>query len=108
MRKPLPFQGESQKIVDATNRRIGFSLQNPSSVDVYYLIDTTGGSEQRTLDTLTTGNIPIAGHLLSGGVTPPPVVVIPWFANGKVFARTTAAGGQIEVEIWDVDLPCGH
>ena len=106
MRKPLPFVGESQKVVDASNRRVGFSLQNPSSVDVWYLIDTAGGSEQRTLDTLGGGSVPIAGGLLPGGAVPPPIVIVPWFANGKVFARGVAAGAQIEVQIWDVDLPC--
>lgn len=106
MRVPLPFQGESRKIVDATGRRVGFSIQNPLSVDAYYIIDQQG-QEQRTLDNVGAGNVPQAGHFLPGGVSPPPIVVVPWFANGKVFARGVAAGAAVEVEVWEVDL-CPH
>lgn len=102
MRKPLPNQGESQKIVDSTTRRVGFSVQNPGSVDVYYIFD-----DQRTLDTLGTGGIPSAGHFLPGGTQNAPVVHQCVY-NARVFARGVAAGAAIEINIWDVDIPCGN
>lgn len=105
MRVPVPTQA-SIKIVDATGGRKGFSIQNVGAVDVYY------SDDQRLLDSVTSANLPTAGHLLAASAPVPPPVVYPWFASngqnnsGKIFARAQGVGAQLEVLIYDVDLPC--
>ena len=101
MRVNVPFGGNpSLKVVDATGGRKGFSIQNVSSVDVYY------SDDQRTLDTVPASFLPQAGHLLPAATPTLAPVVYPFFVNGKIFVRAQSAGAQIEVVIFDVDIPC--
>ena len=99
MRVRVPIAG-SVKVVDATGGRKGFSLQNVSATDVYY------SDDQRQLDSVDAANLPTVGHLLATAAPNPPPVVYPWFANGKIICRAQNNGAQIEVMIYDVDVPC--
>lgn len=100
MRVNVPFNGPSIKLVDATGGRKGFSIQNVSSVDVYY------SDDQRTLDSVPQNNLPPAGHLLASATPASLPVVYPFFTNGVIYARAQTTGAQVEVLIYDVDLPC--
>jgi hypothetical protein len=100
VRVNVPFQGPSLKIVDASGGRKGFSIQNVSAVDVYY------SDDQRTLDSVPASNLPQAGHLLAAATPALPPVVYPFFTNGIIFIRAQSNGAQVEILIYDVDLPC--
>lgn len=103
MRINVPIAG-SIKVVDTGNppnvARKGFSIQNVATQDVYY------SDDQRLLDSVTPANLPTVGHLLSAAGSPAaPPTVYPWFI-GKIFVRAQNTGAQVEVVIYDVDLPC--
>lgn len=100
MRVPVPFQGPSISIVDATTKRVGFSIQNPGAVDLYY------SDDQRTLDSVPASNLPQVGHLLPAATPPQPPTVYPWFYGKKIYIRAQNTGGSVEVLIYDVDVPC--
>lgn len=104
MRVQVPNIGPSLKIVDAlpsgTPKRIGFSIQNPSTVDVYY------SDDQRTLDSVSPANLPLVGHLLAAATPPLAPLVYPWFVGKQIFVRAQNPGASLEVIIYDVDLPC--
>ena len=102
MRVNVPFAGQpSLKIVDATNgKRVGFSIQNVSAVDVYY------SDDQRTLDTVPSTFLPQAGHLLAAAAPALAPVVYPFFIGSAIFVRAQNSGAQVEVVIYDVDMPC--
>ena len=89
----------STKVVDSTGGRKGFSIQNPGPSDVYY------SDDQRLLDSVDLANLPTVGHLLASATPPLAPVVYPFFI-GKIFVRAQGAGAQLEVLIYDVDLPC--
>jgi hypothetical protein len=99
MRVNVPIAG-SIKVVDASGGRKGFSIQNPSAVDVFY------SDDQRLLDSVSAANLPTVGHLLAAAAPVPPPVVYPWFANGRIYVRAQAAGAQVEIMVYDVDPPC--
>lgn len=87
-------------MVDTVSSRKGFSIQNVAAVDIYF------SDDQRLLDSVTPANLPSVGHLLSAAGTPAnPPTVYPWFI-GKIYVRAQTAGAQLEVLVYDVDLPC--
>lgn len=95
----MPIAG-SIKVVDTVSSRKGFSIQNVAAVDIYF------SDDQRLLDSVTPANLPSVGHLLSAAGTPAnPPTVYPWFI-GKIYVRAQTAGAQLEVLVYDVDLPC--
>jgi hypothetical protein len=96
MRVGVPTAG-SLKIVDTALGRKGISLQNPSAVDVFY------SDDQRLLDSVSLTNLPTVGHILPAGVNT--IIVYPWFV-GRLFVRSQGAGAQVEVIVYEVDLPC--
>lgn len=99
MRITVPVGG-SIRIVDARGKRIGFSIQNPGAVDVYY------SDDQRQLDTVNAANLPTVGHLLAAATPAFPPVVYPIASGIEIFARAQGVGAQLEVLIYDVDGPC--
>jgi hypothetical protein len=100
MRINVPV-AQSIKIVDATGGRKGFSIQNTSAQDIFY------SDDQRQLDTVTPANLPTAGHLLSAAGAPAQLPLIyPFIVNTVIFARAQNLGAQLEIIIFDVDLPC--
>lgn len=99
MRIFVPIAG-SIKIVDTALGRKGVSIQNVAAVDVYF------SDDQRLLDSVTAANLPTVGHLLSAVGTPAnPPTVYPWFI-GRLYVRAQSNGAQLEVMVYDVDLPC--
>lgn len=99
MRANVPVAG-SYCVVDATNRRVGFSIQNVGPQDIYY------SDDQRLLDSVTPANLPTVGHLLASASPVPNPVVYPWFANKKIYVRAQNTGAQVETMVYEVDLPC--
>jgi hypothetical protein len=91
--------GQSIKLFDTGGRRQGVSVQNVSSVDIYYTAD------QRLLDSVSAANLPTAGNLLPATSPVSPPVIYPWIIGAR-YARAQNTGAQIEVDVWDVD-PCG-
>lgn len=101
MRVNVPFGGQpSLKVLDARGKRKGFSIQNVSAVDVYY------SDDQRTLDTVPANSLPQAGHLLAAATPALPPTVYPFVMGMSIFVRAQSAGAQLEMIIFDVDLPC--
>ena len=98
MRITVPIAG-SVKVVDTAGGRKGVSLQNVSNVDVYY------SDDQRLLDSVNNVNLPTVGHLLPASTPAGLPTVYPWFI-GRLFVRCQSSGGQLEIIIYDVDLPC--
>jgi hypothetical protein len=98
MRVNVPIAG-SLKVVDAGLGRKGFSIQNVSSVDVFY------SDDQRLLDTVDGANLPTAGHILPTATPPHDPVVYPFF-TGKIYVRCQNLGGQCEVLVYDCDKNC--
>lgn len=99
MRINVPIAG-SIKVVDTALGRKGFSIQNVAAVDIYY------SDDQRLLDSVAAANLPSVGHLLSAAGTPAtPPTVYPWFI-GKIYVRAQTNGAQLEVLVYEVDLPC--
>lgn len=99
MRNPVPIAG-SITVVDATGRRVGFSIQNVGPVDLYY------SDDQRLLDSVTPANLLTVGHLLPAATPAQPPTIYPIFANKKIYIRAQNAGGQVETMIYEIDLPC--
>lgn len=98
MRIPVS-QSQSITIINTNGQRKGFSIQNVGAVDLYY------SDDQRLLDTVNAADLPTAGHLLAAASPVNPPTVYPWFI-GKLYVRAPAAGGLLEIIIYDVDLPC--
>lgn len=92
----VPIAG-SIKVVDTGVGRKGFSIQNPSAVDVYY------SDDQRLLDTVSLVNLPTVGHLLASAAPVPGPTVYPFFV-GRIYVRAQTLGAQVEVVIYDVDV----
>jgi hypothetical protein len=90
--------GQSIKILDTQGRRKGFSIQNVGAVDVYF------SDDQRLLDTVSSANLPTAGHLLAASAPAPPPTVYNFFI-GQIFVRSQSTGAQLELIVFDVD-PC--
>jgi hypothetical protein len=100
MRVNVPIGQQSLKIIDTgKNHRQGFSIQNVSAVDIYY------SDDQRTLDSVPATNLPQVGHLLAASAPAPPPTVYPWFI-GQLFVRAQNSGAQLEIIVYEVDLPC--
>lgn len=98
MRVPVPFTG-SVRIVNTSGVRKGFSIQNVSTVDVYF------SDDQRQLDSVDATGLPTAGHLLPAATPSQPPTVFPFF-NGQIFARAQSVGAQLEVMIFETDPKC--
>jgi len=96
MRIQVPI-ANSIKVVDTKGKRKGISLQNPSSVDVYF------SDDQRLLDSVSTVNLPTVGHLLSATTPVPNPVIYPWFI-GAFYVRAQSSGAQLEIVVYEVDL----
>lgn len=98
MRINVP-SGSSISVVNTNGQRKGFSIQNVGAADIFF------SDDQRLLDTVGTGNLPTAGHLLAAANPVLPPTVYPFFI-GKLFCRAAAAGALLEVITYDVDVPC--
>lgn len=96
MRISVPI-ASSIKIVDTQGKRKGVSLQNTSSVDVYY------SDDQRLLDSVSTVNLPTVGHLLPTATPVLPPTIYPWFI-GALYMRAQNTGAQAEILIFEVDI----
>lgn len=98
MRVPVPTNG-SIRLLQTAGARKGFSIQNVSPVDVYF------SDDQRQLDSVSSANLPTVGHLLATATPVLSPTVYPFFIGG-IYARAQAAGAQVEIMVYDVDIPC--
>lgn len=98
MRITVPTGG-SIKLFATNGRRIGFSIQNVSAVDIYY------SDDQRQLDNATAANLPTVGHLLAASTPASPPTVYPAFV-GALYARAQSPAAQLEVLPFEIDPPC--
>jgi len=89
MRFPVP-NTVSQQILDTHGYDYWVTMSNPSAVAVNVSEDQSG------MDNTQTGNVPPIGHVVPGPTTPFFFGVV----NGKLFARSTAPGGAIEISSW--------
>jgi len=103
MRVQVPIAG-SIRVVNTiqsgqTPTRKGFSIQNVSSVDVYF------SDDQRLLDSVSSTNLPTVGHLLPSVSPALPPLVYNFFV-GQIFVRAGTTGAAVEVMLFDCDVPC--
>lgn len=96
MRISVPI-ASSIKVVDTQGKRKGISIQNTSSVDVYY------SDDQRLLDSVSSVNLPTVGHILPTATPAPQPLIYPWFI-GALYMRAQNTGCQAEILIYEVDL----
>lgn len=98
MRVPVPVNGSIPLLIAKTRK--GFSIQNVSSVDVYY------SDDQRLLDSVDAANLPTVGHILPASTPPLPPTIYPFFF-GKIYCRAQNTGAAVEILVYEVDpVPC--
>lgn len=81
-------------IVDTGGRAMGVTLQNLSAQDWYWSTDPS------ILQKADAANLPTSGHLMQGGLSPAPIVVLPSF-KGKIYARAQNNGAAAETSIYE-------